>query len=172
MKKLIIFFLTAAIICALFGCGQNPESELILPVAFYYHSDLDEKENFNEVFVSELREGSNFQNDPLALINLYLAGPNSERLINPFPSDLSAHKLETKDNTASIVLSTQITKLSGIDLTMACSCLTLTLFELTECTSVEISVEGQLLSGQQSILIHHDDLIFADNTLQSGDEPA
>lgn len=74
-------------------------------------------------------------------------------------------------DTASIVLSTQITKLTGIELTLACSCLSLTLFELTKCNSVEISVDGQMLAGQPSVLIHRDDLIFVDNTLQSVADP-
>ena len=171
MRRSIIFFLATIVLCTLCGCSQQPETELILPVAFYYHNDLDSKDNFNEVFVAEQREGSNYQNDHLALINLYLAGPNSEKLTNPFPEDLIAQKLEINSDTASIVLSTQITKLTGIELTLACSCLSLTLFELTRCNRVEISVDGQMLAGQPSVLIHRDDLIFTDNTLQSAADP-
>ena len=70
-----------------------------------------------------------------------------------------------EDSTTYVILSDQICKINNLDLTMACSCLSLTLFELTQCTSVQISAENNLIADQEVIIIEKDALLFSDNTL-------
>ncbi len=163
MRRNIAMFLIFTLIIGLFGCKGSTDKDLIVPVAFYYCNDLESKEDFSNIFVKELREGDGYQNDKLALLNQYVAGPDSENLTNPFPSDLVVLSVETNRDTTRILLDEQIAKLSGLELTLACTCLSLTLFDLYPCSSVEISANNSLLDGQESILITNDTLIFSDN---------
>ena len=164
MKRITLTFMALILLFSFCGCGQTSDPDIITPTAFYYHNNLDEKEEFNNVFVAEIREGALYQNDHISLLNNYLDGPESENLINPFPHGLEVVSLDTKKDTAYIVLSDQIAKINSIDFTMACSCLSLTLFELTQCNYVQISAENSLLSDQESILISRDTLMLADDT--------
>lgn len=165
MKRFALIILFPTLIISLFGCGKSAEPELILPIALYYHNDLDDKDNFNEVFVSEIREGADWQNDHMLLLNNYFLGPESDNLINPFPTDLTVVSLSNNGNTTNIVLSDQITKLTGMDLTMACSCLSLTLFELTQCDFVEIAAEDNLIADQEVIVIGRESLLMSDEVI-------
>ena len=163
MKRIILILMILVLSISLYGCGQQTEQEIVIPVIFYYHNNLDSKDNFEDVFVLEVREGSHFQNDTLALLNNYFAGPVSEGCVNPFPTGLQAISFEQNENTARIILSDQIAKLSAIDLTMAASCLSLTVFELTPCNTITISAENSLIANQTALVITKDSLLFTDN---------
>lgn len=164
MKRITLSIMILSLFISLYGCGQTPEPDVVMPTSFYYHTDLDSKEDFNDIFIAEIREGVQYQNDHILLLNSYFSGPESENLVNPFPSGLEAVSFETKGDTAYVVLSEKIAKLSALDLTMACSCLSLTLFELTQCDYVQISAENNFLADQEFITIRRDTLLLSDNT--------
>lgn len=164
-QSIIIILALLSLLFSLCGCGRSSEPEMVMPTAFYYHNNLDAKEDFNNVFVAEIREGVQYQNDYILLINSYFAGPELENLVNPFPADLEAVSLRIEADTAYIVLSDQIAKLNSVDLTMACSCLSFTLFELTQCNYVRISAENDLLNNQDAILLSRESMFLLDDTL-------
>lgn len=170
MKRITLSIMILSLFISLCGCGQASEPDVVMPTAFYYHTDLDSKEDFNDIFVAEIREGIQYQNDHILLLNSYFSGPDSENLVNPFPSGLETVSFEIKDDTTYIVLSEKIAKLSALDLTMACSCLSLTLFELTQCDYVQISAENNLLADQEFITIGRDTLLLSDNTQLSTED--
>ena len=164
MKQITLSIVILSLFISLCGCGQTSEPNVVMPTVFYYHTDLNSKEDFNDIFVAEIREGVQYQDDHILLLNSYFAGPESENLVNPFPSGLDAVSLEATGDTAYVVLSEKIAKLSALDLTMACSCLSLTLLELTQCDYVQISAENNLLADQEFITIGRDTLLLSDNT--------
>lgn len=165
MKKMLSLILILALLVSICGCGQSSEPEMIMPTAFYYHNDLNTKENFNDVFVAEIREGAQYRNDYTLLLNNYFAGPESENLVNPFPADLEVVSLVTNEDTVNIVLSDQITKITSVDLTIACCCLSFTLFHLLQCNNVQISAENGLLDNQEKLFFSQESMLLLDNTL-------
>jgi hypothetical protein len=63
-------------------------------------------------------------------------------------------------NEIQLTMSSNFAKLSGIDLVMASSCISYTLFELSQCDCVQITVENLLFDGNQAITIHRSDLLL------------
>ena len=48
---------------------------------------------------------------------------------------------------------------------MACSCLSLTLFELTQCDFVEIAAADNLIADQEVIVIGRESLLMSDEVI-------
>lgn len=164
MKRNIVLLLVISLVFSLLGCNHSSDKDFIEPVAFYYCTEFGTNENFDDVFMTEIHEGSNYAGDRIALLNRYLAGPYTDGSVSPFPVGLSIISLKTDQETICIVLSDQITELQGLSLTLACACLSQTIFELYSCDCVEISVSNGTLDGSESIRIYKDDLLFADST--------
>ena len=100
------------------------------------------------------------------IINKYLQGPNTDECVSPFPAGVSVLSIEQHDSKLSIQLSAPFAELSGIDLTLACACLSKTIMQLTQCTTVEISVPGATLNGSASIIMDEQHLLLLDNSVQ------
>lgn len=163
-KRILIIFLSLLLLF-MFGCaGKNDDIEQ--PVNFYYHNSLLSEENFDRIIVSEIREGAGFTKEEL--VGLYLRGPQSEELENPFPEGLRLVSVSIKGKRVKITVSRLLGKLDGIQLTLACSCLSATLFDLYGCQTVEIVSEGQTIDGKPSIIINKDDLALTDSSYVSG----
>ena len=119
----------------------GPEDSIVKPET--------RKEYFNHLAYNEI-------------ISCYLEGPTSTNLHTPFPEGTSLVSISTEQETASIVLSNPFSQLTGIDLTIACSCLSLTIGEITGCSKVQISAQNALLDNKQSITININELSFTD----------
>ena len=159
MMKIICIFLVVILIFSLAGCGER-NSAPDVAVNFYYCTPSENYKNIRKTILPEVREGAGFENNMSGLVNIYLKGPLSESLSNPFPDNCTVMTLLQEDNEIQLVMNSNFAKLSGIDLVMASSCISYTLFELSQCDRVQISVENLLLDGNQSITIHRSDLLL------------
>lgn len=166
MKRIMIAFM-ALILLVLYGCAKQSDP-IQQPVNFYYHSNLSSNENFDQIIVAEVREGA--QHSKEELIAQYLHGPNSEELVNPFPHDIELKSLAVDAKRVVITLSETFSQLNGIDMTLACSCLCATLFDLYDCQTVEITSEGLFVNGKSTIVLQREDLVFLDNSYVSKSE--
>lgn len=164
MKKCTLLLLALTLLLGIVGCRQRSE-EIQEPVNFYYLTDLTTQDDFDQVIMTEVRESSGYTTDEL--LDLYLAGPICEGTTNPFPEGLSVVYLRRQGTKSIIILSEQLLQLSGLDLTLACSCLASTMFELYGCQSVEIIVNGHLLDGKTSVVIDREDLVLYDHSYSS-----
>ena len=70
--------------------------------------------------------------------------------------------ISQENGTVYVTLSPEITLLTGVDLTMACGCLTLTILSLTEAQQVQIRSVSGLLDGQRSITMDKNTLLLLD----------
>jgi germination protein M len=80
------------------------------------------------------------------LTKTLLAGPESETLKSPFPSGTQLISTTLRDGHATVDLSYPYSTLSGVSLTIADYCITLTLTQLSEISSVSVTVRGQELA--------------------------
>ena len=161
MKKLLCILLVLCML-PLFGCAQ-PEDPIENPVFFYYRQKNLTYDNETSVIAKELRDAGTRLDDISYLLEQYLQGPESETLLATFPrgSQISFQVLE---NTAVIVVNDKFAALTGIDLSLACACLTLTVCELTGTDHALIQGQDALLDGNQSIYMSKNSILLLDSS--------
>ena len=77
-----------------------------------------------------------------ALMEALLAGPDEPSLSSPIPEGTALKSLKVSGRRAQIDLSAQYARLTGIDLSLADYCITLTLTQLPDVARVRITVAG------------------------------
>ena len=121
------------------GCAPRPEE----PEGGYcvYYSALSDR--FAPLPLDcEPFEGSG--GDPIpALVDALLSPPETQGLTSPFPEGVRLLSWEVEEGRLHLDLSEQYGGLSGVDLTVADACLTLTLCQVEGVESVYVTVEGR-----------------------------
>lgn len=156
MKKVIVWALLLGLLFS--GCASETPA-LQAPVSFYYC-----RSGSVDGIGWEVREGAGLADDPAALLDLYLAGPADSSLISPFPAGVRLEQVSVSDDTLIVTLSPEFAQLQGIDLTVACACLTLTALECSDCTAVRIGSSGEKLNGNNWIRMTRESLMLTDNS--------
>jgi len=160
MKRLISILFCICMFLPLFGCAQ--EETIQKPVTFYYRRSEVAYGESDGVIATEQRESLGHEGDILYLLSQYLSGPQSGKLAQTFPDDLVIVSLHYENNLAKIIFSYHLAELSGLDLTIACACVTKTVIELTGVEAVQMSAAGELLNEYQSITMDSDCLLLLD----------
>lgn len=161
MKHAISLFLALIMLCTLFGCGKEPTYQE--PLSFYYRStDLSYDAACVSV-VSETREGAGL-NTTEDILALYFNGPESTSLSNPFPAGLRLVSCNLEEKTLYLTVSKELASLTGMDLTLACSCITLTCLSIVGAEEVCIQAEGAKLGGQTTITMDRDSILLLDTS--------
>lgn len=161
MKNVLCFFLILALLFAA-GCsnGEKPEG-----TPFYYcvvnPSYSQGSTAINEEYRSEVPRDS-----LMATLEVYLRGPESSDLVSPFPDGLQVLSVSQEGDILLLTVSMELTTLSGLDLTMACGCLTLTCLALTDAEQVQISSIYGLLDGQRTITMDENTLLLLDAAVE------
>ena len=156
MKKLIVFLLSIIIMVTLLACSA--ENPLKSPVLFYYPAKTVSYGSSDGVIRPEKRDSADYKNDPSGLIMLYLQGPKSTELVNPFPEGLTVRSYAVLDTEVILELSPHFSTITGMELTMASTSLARTIFHLTSTKKLTIITEGVA----QTHVINASDLLFED----------
>ncbi len=161
MKKILCLILISAISLGFIGCKPEAD-EIKKPVNFYYCRNPIDFDSAQGVITAEIRESANYRSQ-VKLIDRYLRGPESDALVSYFPYDTKVINLSVSNNTVTVEVSEYLSKVTGIELTLACTCLSMTLMELMNADTVNISAENALLDGKEVITITKDNLLFQDD---------
>lgn len=106
------------------------------------------------------------------LVSLLLGAPESDHLVSPVPDGVTLDSWSLKEGVLKLVLSEGYDGLSGINLTIADYCITLTLCQLPDVQSVIISVEGGLIPSRYYQELRSSDVLLSgsedDEGLQGG----
>lgn len=159
-KSVISLILTLCLV--LTGCATTPNRTVL---NFYYCADQLDFGPEDTVVRSETRKETL---DHLAysdIIESYLEGPVSSNLRTPFPEETALISITIEQQTANVVLNNAFAQLTGIDLTIACACLSLTVGEITGCAKVQISAQNALVDNRESIIIDINELSFVDSVI-------
>lgn len=163
MAKRIGMILLLLSILLTWGCGREPQlSEYVSPVRFYYRvpdAGLDQTPVVMDYHIFDARGR---EDDLLWLLNTYLDGPYEDGLISPFPGSAGISSVMREGSTLRVDVSESLAYLKGIDLTLACSCITMTCLELTDAQSVVITANGQLLGGKPSVTMSRNSMLLED----------
>ena len=161
MKKIIPVTLLMLMIAGLWGCGllggSGEDS-----VTFYYQRPAAEFSYGQEdgVIAAEKREISGRRDNLQYLLTLYLRGPQDPALVSPFPSGTALAELQTEDSTLVITLNSTFAQLKDIDLTIACTCLAKTCFEISD--TQQVRIEAGQDDSAVSVTIGRDNYLLTD----------
>ena len=137
------------------GSGSQEEGSYLI-----YYSALADQEGESAV-EGERRVLSQGQETIPGLMELLLEQPQSPELTSPFPSGLQLLDWQLSEGVLYLNLSDQYYSLSGVDLTLADACLTLTLCQLEEVDSVYVTVEGHDLPYRSIQQLSAEDILLA-----------
>ncbi len=167
MKHLVCLLFAVVFLFGICACSQAaPEN----PVNYYYPLLKDTCAAGDRVFAAEVRERT-IMSDVSVLIAKYLLGPIDTTLMSPFPAGTRLVNLHTEGTVLTITLSDRFATLSGLELTLACSALSMTCMELTGATTVQIRAQKLPLNGAEQITIHAEDLLLTDTSNMATTEP-
>lgn len=164
MKQKICILL-ACILFAFCGCNTHTRGISSGSVKFFYLQNKIAYNSAGSVVSHETKQPSKLT--PEELISQYLQGPTKKNLVSPFPAELKLISIAQEDTIVKILLSDELTSLSGLELTLACSCLTKTLQGILPAESYEISSTGGKLNGKSSILITPNTFVWEDTLPES-----
>lgn len=163
MKRTISVLLLLCLLLPVFGCtnaADNPKD----PVSFYYRQQKLTYSDESSVIAPEAREAAGHKEDIPYLLAEYLKGPKAEAFLRTFPQQTRLISFRANKATAEIALSEHFASLTGMDLTIACACLTMTVIELTGVETVKISAENAMLNNAPQITMDKTCLLLIDSS--------
>ena len=163
MKRLFSVLLCLVLCFSFTGCQKEETVQILKPVEFYYLQNTFSFTNSDTILGSELWESAGHEDDLVYLIDLYFSGPQSDALSLPFPKGCTVVSITTKNDAITITVSDHFAKLTGMDLSVACTCLAKTLAGLSGADTVIIQTRTQLLDGKKSITIRDGVPILSDD---------
>ena len=148
MKRFIALLFLLLTVLSFVGCRQSANT---VTVNFYYFTDEPEYHTQSSVIQAEKRKVGANLSDLEGILRLYMDGPISGKLDSPFPLGTVLKTVQPGKDVVEIVLSDEISKLSGIELMIACACLAKTVLEISRSEIVRIRAENALLNNQEYI---------------------
>lgn len=134
-------------------------------VSFYYpRSSLQSSDGNSQLFYSvENREITDDAKNLRYLLSLYFKGPLGNNRTSPFPADTHVVTLDQHAGQLYIQLNDEFGHLSGMDLTIACACISLTCFDLTDAERVTIITPASENYPAVEITLSREDLTLLDS---------
>lgn len=146
MRRLTLLLTVLALLLA--ACAV-PQEEVGTDGYELYYAAWPEEEGGDAICARriQLAPDVSAETDALAgeLLAQLLAAPASDGLRSPFPAGTKLQKISVAGGRATVDLSEQYAQLSGIDLSVADCCVTLTLTQLTGINAVRVTVNGREL---------------------------
>ncbi|MBE6944556.1 MAG: hypothetical protein E7459_00520 [Ruminococcaceae bacterium] len=162
MNRIVVFLLMLSVFFV-GGCVRNPaESDMEAPIRFYYKVTDEGYGTVGRAIDFELYDAEGHEDDFDRILDAYFLGPQQEGLVAPFPKATNLRVAWLDGETMHIDLSDSFGALSGIDLTLACSCITMTCLQFPGVETVTIRSLGKLLDGKDTITMRADSLILDD----------
>ena len=161
MKKICFLLCCILILQLLWGCAGKKD-EFKEPVTFYYCNKDIVYNSDSGVISPEVREGASYHGNLASFLRAYLLGPASSDLQRFIPADVQLISCQVDGDTVSLIMSNQMTQLSGVALSMACSALLLTVNGYSGAQTLRLSVEDGQLDGKNEIVLSVDDIVLMD----------
>lgn len=152
MRRYLYLLLVPLLLPLLAGCGRE-EPERTAYLLYFQEADLSFSAGegafrTESVYLSD-DEAQTSRRLAEALVNELLKGPADETLKNPLPAGTLLLSLELTGSRAKVDLSAAYNTLSGVALTLADSAIAMTLSQVPEISSVQITVRGRELAYRE-----------------------
>ena len=162
MKRILACLLIFCLLLPFAGCAK-PQFQT--PGSFYYRRTEITYGSIDGVIAPEIRELARIDGDIDAILAEYLKGPQSFGLESPFPRDTKVEQWSLDNGTLVLTMSQSFAAISGVELTIACACMTRTMLGLLDITQVQFQVPEGLLGGER-LLTYSDGLLsLSDDSL-------
>ena len=162
MKKRYCVYLIVTILLSLCSCAvkqQPPEGA----IAFYYQrSSIDPAES-DGVISKDYQVLSAPSSDYISVLKTYLQGPVSDPLHRVFPMGITLIDLDIQNKQADVVLGGTFDALEGMERTIFCACLTLTVCDLTGVRQVSIYREQDAAEGEPVSVMRPEEIVLLDD---------
>lgn len=156
MKRAWIFLALAVLLgCAASGCGGRTQQGEAYQL---YYRTKDSVTTGSAVGAETVyvQDGSE-----LKILSQLLHKPKSADLQSPFPSTVSVVQFGIKNGVATVDFSEEYNRLTGMELTIADYCVTLTLTQFDTVQKVRITVLGRELPGSAGGYMREDDVLLS-----------
>lgn len=162
MKKTVCLILSLCLLLTISGCGRD---SIKVPGEFYYRRTQTLYGNPDGVIAPEQREIEGIAQDPGALLQVYFQGPDTIGLESPFPRGTRVEQWEISGDTLHLTMSEAFAAISGVELTIACTCITRTVLGIFDVEQVQFQVADGLLGGQKELIMSADRISLSDDSL-------
>ena len=163
MKRMLLCLLAVATLFVWTGCTrQNTQEDE--RVVFYYQRAQIAYGSTEGVIAAEHREPQENWTELTGALNAYVDGPRTTELANVFPENCDVLVFTVSRNVAEVHMSRSFAQLQGMDLTLACVCMTKTVMALTDVKTVRISAEDSLLAGEQYLELNAKSVLYFDDS--------
>ena len=137
MKRVLTLMLALCLIFS--GCGAQKTNGQGNQVLFYYEQRGASELTADSMIASESRNTYAGALGPV--LELYFRGPKQDSLISPFPDGTEVISVSQENGTTELTLSNAFFSLQGVNLAVACACLTQTVCAYTGERTMTLSDE-------------------------------
>ncbi len=163
MRRILCFILILCCLMSIVGCnkkGTAPDGS----VTVYYRREKPVYNTSDGVLAPTYLDATGHEQDHAYLLNKYLQTTPGDGFARTFPSGTVLISFKLEGLTAKVVLSDRIAEFTGLDLTIALTCLTQTIMTLTDCEEVIISARSKQLDGQNYVTLSKDSYLLVDDS--------
>lgn len=162
MKRSIAALVILTLVSSLWGCrswtGSRDDT-----VSFYYQRIDCTYGETDSVIAPETRELSGYRDNLHYLLTLYFHGPQDTDLCSPFPSGIAVVDIRTEETALVVTLNSALAQLEDLDLTIACTCLAKTCFELVDIGQIRIQSSPSPDGTAVDVVITKDHYLLKDS---------
>ena len=154
---ILAILLLAAMLCSCSAVDTQNQ------VSFYYCVAEQDYSSTAGAIKAEVQSAKVDPADYDTLLSQYMNGPKSSHLVSPYPDGCTIAEFSLDQSTAHIIMDKSFASLSGVELTLACACLSLTVQNITGYANVEIRAEDCLLDNKESITVDANKILLTDS---------
>lgn len=163
MKRMLCLILSICLLAGFTGCADDSYQD---PANFYYRQSHINYDSEDGIIGAEIHDLTDLRDDTEALFAAYFSGPESSSLETPFPRDTHVVSWSVKNNTLELVMNEAFAALSGVELSIACACISQTFLGIFSVRQVVIRAEHSALDGNNSITMTADNLLLKDDVVE------
>ncbi len=165
MKRRIAWALAALALLAACAAPAEPETEEEGALVYYLLPEED-AQGGDRIRASrerlDLPEGAGAEETARAVVKRLLAGSEDGSMLSPLPEGTELLGLEIRDRTAYVDLDGGLRELSGVELSLADYCLTLSLTALESVRAVMVTAQGRPVGQQPKQVFYERDVLLSD----------
>lgn len=162
MKYIRLILVAAVLISVLAGCSESPASDA---PTFYYLLAQPEFGSDGSIIGSESRPSAEGNNQLRYLLALYLSGPIDESLRSPVPNSTAIMDLHFEGISLHLTMNGAFSTLSSVDITKACACIALTVFDCSNAQSIVIHYTETASGVTKALEFSRDSLLLHDSLM-------
>ena len=163
MRKILCFLLIACMLLSVTGC-QKEENIPENAVAVYYKKAAHDYGAEDGMIGKAHLDAAGHEKDYPYLIRAYLQSSPGEKFASTFPDGVKLVRFNLESSTAKVTLSSHMADCTGMDLTIALTCLTKTIMAMTCCKEVIFNATDTLLHGEKFVTLNADSFLLADTS--------